>query len=434
MPFHHPAIIPFLSCPILSFYHKNVETQVLIEKIVAYSILQLYRTFTRTDNKEATMPKASELDLEYFDISPERGFLPREDPLVYLPPEFGYLDTFGLKLPELIKLGKVNATAKELPIPSISQLSSLRGPALQLAWVRYGFIQSACAHSQESRIPISIGKNIAWPMYQLAKMLNKPPILSYDGYVLNNWKRKDHDGPIKVDNLELVQTFIEDSDQAWFILIHVDIEYEAATAIRNLREAILAAERFDDSALECALLDIDKALSNMIVTMKRMTEGASPDRYHRIRPWIMSFENITYEGVDEYGGKPQSFRGQTGAQTSIFQSLEAGLQMPPMEINELARYLQEMRLYMPYGHSQFIREVERRSQVREFIVRLAPHFSKIYNRCVEKIFDFLDIHFKYAVTYIFQKTINPKGTGGSDFMKYLKGRLDERKAKAYLKT
>jgi indoleamine 2,3-dioxygenase len=271
-------------------------------------------------------------------------------------------------------------------------------------------------------------------MWRLAKKLNKPPILSYDGYVLNNWKRKDPNGPIRVDNLELVQTFIEDTDQAWFILIHVDIEYKAATAIRNLWEAILAVERLDEDALERALLGIDKALGDMIATMKRMPEGASPDRYYRIRPWIMSFENVIYEGVREYGSRPQSWRGQTGAQTSIFQSLEAGLQMPPMEINELAKYLKEMRLYMPYSHSQFIGEVEVRSRVREFIVNKAPHLADAYNCCVEKICDFLDIHFRYAVTYIFQKTTNPKGTGGSNFMEYLKSRLDERRAKAYLRV
>ena len=186
--------------------------------------------------------------------------------------------------------------------------------------------------------------------------------------------------------------------------------------------------------LSCALLDIDKALGNMIATMKRMPEGTSPDTYYKIRPWIMSFENVLYEGVEEYNGRPQSFRGQTGAQTSIFQALEAGLQMPSMEVNELAKYLKEMRVYMPHSHRQFISEVEMRSRVREFIALQAPSLAGAYNSCVEKICDFLDIHFGYAVTYIFNKTANPKGTGGSDFMKYLKGRLDERRAKAYLRT
>lgn len=377
------------------------------------------------------IPKRENLELAYFDISAERGFLPRADPLTSLPEEWRYLDDFGRALPELIRQSTVNLEAGKLPIPSTQQLSSLCGGALQLAWARYVFIQSACVHSQEP--PLSICKNIALPVWRLSEILNKLPILSYDAYALNNWKRKNPTGPIKVDNLELVQTFIEDPDQAWFILIHVDIEYEAAMAIRNLREAVLAAERLDEEVLECALLDIDKALGNMIATMKRMPEGTSPDTYYKIRPWIMSFEDVVYEGVEEYKGRSQSFRGQTGAQTSIFQSLEAGLQMPPMESNELAEYLNVMRLYMPHRHRQFIREIEARSHIREFIVWRAPYLARVYNCCVDKICDFLDIHFEYAVTYIHQKTSNPKGTGGTDFMRYLKSRLDERRAKAHIK-
>lgn len=377
------------------------------------------------------IPKRENLELAYFGISAERGFLPREDPLTSLSEEWHYLDDFGRALPEMIKMGTVNFEAGKLPIPSTEQLSSLCGGALQLAWVRYVFIQSACVHSQ--KLSFSICKNVALPTWRLSKILNKLPVLSYDAYVLNNWKRKNPRGPIKVDNLELIQMFIEEPDQAWFILIHVDIEYEAAMAIRNLREAVLAVESLDEDVLECALLDIDKALGNMIATMKRMPEGTSPDTYHRIRPWIMSFEDVIYEGVEEYGGRPQSLRGQTGAQTSIFQSLEAGLQMPSMEINELATYLQLMRLYMPQSHRQFIRELEARSRVRDFIVWRAPYLAKAYNSCVDKICDFLDIHFGYAVSYIFKQTTNPKGTGGSDFMKYLKNRLDERRNKAYLK-
>lgn len=376
-----------------------------------------------------------DLKLEYFGMHPERGFLPVKDPLVSLPEEFGYLDSFGLKLPGLIKQGMVNTVAKGLPIPSRRQLYYLDSPSMQLAWVRYAFIQSACVHSQHTGSPISICKNIALPMYWLSKFLKKPPILSYDSYVLNNWRRKDLNGPIKVDNLELIQTFIEDPDQAWFILIHADIEYEAATAIRNLVEAVLAADRkfdSDNDVIGCSLFNISEALNNMIATMKRMPEGASPNKYYRIRPWIMSFDNVIYEGVSEYKGQPQSFRGQTGAQTSIFQSLEAGLQMPPMKSNELARYLKEMRLYMPRGHRWFVKEIEAISEVRDFIKSRAMHLADAYNGCVDKICDFLEIHLQYAITYIHNKTTNPKGTGGTDFMRYLKSRLDERRARAYL--
>lgn len=374
------------------------------------------------------MPSKEYLDLSCFDISPERGFLPLEDPLDSLPTGWEHLDEMGKNLPELIVLNNVNEEAKKLPIPSSVDLCYLTRKELRLAWVRYCFIQSACVHTQKQ--PALICENVARPMWQIAKILSKPPILSYDGYVLNNWSLIDRNKGIKVDNMRLVQTFINDPDQAWFILIHVDIEYQAATAIRNLRSAIIACERMDAMDLEYSLLDIEGSLGNILTTMARMTEGTSPDTYHRIRPWIMSFDKVTYEGVDSQGKSRTScsWRGQTGAQTSIFQTLEAGLQVPELQENMLKGFLKEMRYYMPLGHRRFIEEIEKRSHIRNFIISKAPKLSEPYNRCVNKICDFLEMHFAYAVTYIHQKTANPVGTGGSDFMKYLKGRLDERRA------
>lgn len=373
-----------------------------------------------------------DLRLSSFGISQERGFLPDSDPLIFLQHGLEFLDYFGNQLPELIDSKNILAEAKYLPIPHDEYFKALDLKQLQLAWVRYCFIQSAYVHSQTAT-PISICRNIAQPMWAISKLLNKPPILSYDAYTLNNWKRKDKNGPIAVDNLELIQTFIRDFDQAWFILIHVDIENEAGLAIRNLKEAIVASDMEDLFTLDSALAGINKSLENIINTMRRMPEGTSPDTYYKIRPWIMSFQDVVYEGVADLESKPQSFRGQTGAQTSIFQSLEAGLQMPKLEINELAKHLLDMRNYMPEGHRRFIMKVEEVSQVRKCSA-FSRSISEKYNGCVDKICDFLEIHFNYAVTYIHNKTPNPKGTGGTDFMRYLKGRLDERRQNAYIKN
>lgn len=377
--------------------------------------------------------KQDQLKLEDFDISPSRGFLPNEDPISLLPPGWEYLDDVGNNLPELIESGKILTIAKSLPIPPIEYLLKLNKRQLQLAWVRYGFIQSAYYHMQ-TKAPFSICPNIAKPIWIISRLLNKPPILSYDGYTLYNWKRKDKDGEIKVDNLELIQTFIRDPIQGWFILIHVDIENLAGLAIRNVREAVLAAERKDETALEAALVNIDLSLANIFTTMRRMPEGTSPDTYHKIRRWIMSFENVVYEGVSELNGQPQELiNGQTGAMSSIFQSIEAGLETPPLKINKLAVFLKKMREHMPLGHRKFILELESRSQVRRAIISWAPRLAEIYNSNVTKVCDFLETHYGYAFSYIRKQTENPKGTGNSDFMKYLKGRLDERRENAYIR-
>lgn len=378
------------------------------------------------------MSRNKELGLADFDVSPERGFLPDEDPLTVLPPGWEFLDDFGSNLPELIESGKILTYTKSLPIPPDEYFYVLNKRQLQLAWVRYSHIQSAYVHSQKAG-PFSVCRSIAKPMIALSKILKVRPILPYFAYTLNNWRKKDPAGPIKVDNLELIQTFIRDSDQSWFNLIHVDIEHEYGLGVRNLWDAQLFVEAGDTVGLEQALFNIIGSVKKMIAVMKRMPEGTSPNTYYKIRPWIMFFENVIYEGVDELGGRPQTFPGQTGAQTSIFQSLEAGLQMPKLGENRLAFHLMDMRNHMPEGHREFIEYLEANSRVRDFVISSAPHLVEQYDECVDQELTFLSIHLGYAFYYIHKQTDNPKGTGGTDFMDYLGGRIKERWERAFIK-
>ena len=377
------------------------------------------------------------LRLQDFGVSPDRGYLPNEDPLTVLPSKLDFLDDFGNNLPEHIESKQILARARFLPIPPLEYFSLLNNQELQLAWVRYVFIQSAYVHLQKNTsASISICPSLARSVWAISKLLNKPPILSYDAYVLNNWRRKNPAGDICVDNLQLIQTFIRDSDQSWFNLIHVDIEYEAGLGIHNLWNAVSLAELRDSVGLEQAIFGIEQSIKKMIATMKRMPEGTRPDTYYKIRPWIMPFKNVTYEGVDEpFWDQSKPLRGQTGAQTSIFQSFEAGLQMPKLEAtNELAVHLMDMRNYMPENHRKFIEYLEANSKVRDSIISWAPHLIGRYDNVVYQELTFLSIHLGYAFYYIHKQTDNPKGTGDTpDFMEYLGGRIKERWQRAFIR-
>ena len=373
-----------------------------------------------------------QLSLSDFDVSLTRGFLPEEDPLTELPPGLEFLDDVGNNLPELIESKKILTVAKTLPILPDRYLDRLNKRELMLAWVRCSHVLSGDVHTQTAS-PKIVPRNLAELACAIAEKLGVPPILQYFPYTLNNWKRKDPNGPIKVDNLELIQMFLRIPEQSWFNLIHVDIENEAGLGISNLWEANLCVEHGPIRILEFALLSINESITSMITTMKRMPEGTFPDTYHRIRPWIMSFENVIYEGVNEYNGQPQTFRGQTGAQTSIFQALEAGMQMPRLSDNKLSIHLFDMRKYMLPKHREFIEYLETNSKVREFILSSAPHLIDLYDECVLSILTFLAIHLGYAFYYIHKQTDNPKGTGGTDFMDYLGERIKERWEKGFIK-
>jgi indoleamine 2,3-dioxygenase len=64
--------------------------------------------------------------------------------------------------------------------------------------------------------------------------LHRPPILSYDGYALANWKRFEPAGPIALGNIDTIQNFVHLYDEHWFILVHVEIEARAATLLQSI--------------------------------------------------------------------------------------------------------------------------------------------------------------------------------------------------------
>jgi indoleamine 2,3-dioxygenase len=157
-----------------------------------------------------------------------------------------------------------------------------------------------------------------------------------------------------------------------------------------------------------------------------------------VRPYIHGWKNhpdlpegVIYEGVAVYGGRPQQFRGETGAQSSIVPSLDAMLGVRHRQ-DALSLYLQEMRTYMPPAHRAFIESLEKRCAVREFVERAdRPALNAAFNSCAEELEKFRSLHLEYAARYIFhQAQTDPKnphsvGTGGTPFMEYLKKHRDE---------
>jgi indoleamine 2,3-dioxygenase len=76
--------------------------------------------------------------------------------------------------------------------------------------------------------------NLATPLCRACKLLRRPPILSYDGHALYNWKRFRKDQPIALGNIDTIQNFVHVYDEHWFILVHVEIEALAgASSIRS---------------------------------------------------------------------------------------------------------------------------------------------------------------------------------------------------------
>jgi indoleamine 2,3-dioxygenase len=370
------------------------------------------------------------------ELNHERGFLPVQDPLIQLPKEFDAWEALAQRLPKLLVSDQVQRRIVDLPrfpLEAINDHRERERAMLLLSYLGHAYVWGG------PRPALVLPSRLAVPWHQVAESLGRPPVLSYSSYALHNYFRFDESREIECGNLGLIQNFLGGIDEEWFILIHVEIERKAATAISCLDACINAAEAGEAEQLEVLLSQVESSLRSMHATLSRMPEWCEPFiYYHRVRPYIHGWKNhpdipegVIYEGVEAYGGRPQKFRGETGAQSAIVPALDAMLGVRHNE-DMLSVYLQEMRTYMPPAHRAFIELLERRPPVRAFIQQAGRRaLTSVFNACVDALEDFRSLHFEYAAAYIFQQAqTDPKnphavGTGGTPFTEYLKKHRDE---------
>jgi indoleamine 2,3-dioxygenase len=377
-------------------------------------------------------------DLNAYGLSASRGFLPHHDPIHKLPKaEFVAWEHVAQNLPKFLSGLSVRKTVNSLPEFPVTLLSS--DSELKRAMVILSFIGHAYVFGERpvvDRIPAVLAK----PWYEVAKKMGRPPVLSYESYALDNWQRIDPQGPIEMGNIALLQNFLGGIDEEWFVIVHVDIEAKAAGALHAIARGREAVTKGDVTGLTAALVDMAGSLDAMYQALCRMVEHCDPFIYfHRVRPYIHGWKNnpalpngLVYEGVDEYGGVGQFFRGETGAQSGIIPSCDGFLGVGHKD-DPLKAYLMEMRLYMPPQHKWFLEATEAGPSTRDFVLANPNEaaLSGAYTTCVEWVEKFRTKHLEYAVSYIANQAqrdpANPSqvGTGGTPFVQYLTKHRDE---------
>jgi indoleamine 2,3-dioxygenase len=352
-----------------------------------------------------------------------RGFLPDPDPLRRLPAELGLdrLDELGRDLPSLLEDKNARLYLRELDIPKWPKDSVAAAdlPALRLYYVRLGFAASGYVNQIGQAPATTLPKNIAVPLCHACGLLDRPPILSYDGYALYNWKRFDPAGPIALGNVDTIQNFVHLYDEHWFVLVHVEIEALAAELLAAIDAGAAALRARDGMGVTAALNRIADAVRKQGAVLRRIPEKMDPHVYYRaFRPYIRFFENVVYEGVDT---APASYRGETGAQSSVMPALVAFMKVPHKP-TMLTDHLADMRRFMPKEHRKLLEEIAAMPDPRPLAGRDA------YNAVLEEMARFREIHFGWADLYIHQRVADPRGTGGTPYRQWLQQLIDETRA------
>ena len=372
------------------------------------------------------------------------GFISSEQPLRYLNDknqDEQILEDLACSIPKLLLTNKIRKQIDELPDSFFSHdLSKYSEEELRLLNVQFSFL--AHAYVWGDLVPSKIlCKAIAKPWSNISKMLGRPPILSYASYCLDNWHKINQDEGVNLDNVALNYNFLGGIDEDWFVTIHVCIEHAANKAIQSAFNIALKTETSDcnEKVLLDELTSIKEAMLEVNHIFRKMPEKCDPYiYYHRVRPYIFGWKNnpalpdgLIYESC--FDEKPQLFRGETGAQSSIVPTLDALLNVVH-ERDELREYLDEMKSYMPPSHRKLIKFIEDTSKVKEQISN-NKMLMELYDDCCQEISIFRSQHLRYAADYIHNQSTKStlfgsggskvRGTGGTPFMKYLKKHRDE---------
>ncbi|KAK8014193.1 hypothetical protein PG990_007489 [Apiospora arundinis] len=391
--------------------------------------------------------------LPAFMVSTTRGFLPRMEPVVELPPAFSAVESLLNRMPVktlsgapgLLAEGKFgDAVLAELPDLTDAVECYKDDLVLQNALYRdYSFMASAYllepCHMRflkgegyglaRDRLPAVLARPIA----RSAELCGFKPFMEYAGsYALFNYKLVDPARGLAYDNLRLIRAFEHGLDptssEAGFVLTHVAMVSHSGALVEGVVNSLAAS-------ILGSLLKVNSA-------MEGMWDVSKPRSYTSFRTFIFGitsqsmFPNgVIYEGLDgQDEDKPQSFRGESGANDSMIPLMDnfLGIAMPNTPLTAI---LKDFRSYRPGNHREFLEWVAHESErcgLRDYALSLDAKDTtdeevlesrRLWLKIQNQVRDFRWRHWCFAREYILKQTSHPTATGGSPIVTWLPNQL-----------
>ncbi|XP_066500591.1 indoleamine 2,3-dioxygenase 1 [Hoplias malabaricus] len=395
------------------------------------------------------------LSLRNYHISEEYGFaLPR--PLVKLPPYFQpWMDIAG-RVSDLISTHSLRSSVHQLPLLDTDSLQShgeLRLAHLALSVITMGYVWQEGEQEPVKVLP----QNLAVPYWNVSQKLGLPPILTHADAVLANWRKRDPDGPMDIENLELVYSIPGGDSARGFFLVTLMVELAAVPGLKAIPEVIRGVVAGDVAVVTRALEVVSQAIDSMKEALKLMHSYVDPLVFYGIMRIFLSgwkdnptlAEGLVYEGVKD---EPLEFSGGSAAQSSLLHCLDELLGIKHKE--KSGAFLIRMRSYMPPSHRHFIEDISTSPSLRDFVLKQADgSLTQAYDHCVDRLVALRSYHINIVSCFISvpaarakrlrcggsappqdqdlvkraPTALEERGTGGSEIMSFLKEVRDKSK-------
>ena len=369
--------------------------------------------------------------LEDYGLSPNTGFLPAELPLQRLPhPAYDKWERIINNFQSLLLSKRLRIVIDRLPVLPTSHLETepeWRRAYSMLAFMAHGYIWGGEKPSEILPPPIT------YPLLQVSAHLGVPPVATYSGLCLWNYKPiflADH---LTLDNLSTLTTFTGSLDEQWFYLVSVAMEARGGPAVPLMLKAIDAARCDEPQNVTACLRSFAEILDELGSLLVRMYESCDPHVfYHRIRPYLAGSKNMRDAGLPQGvkyddGTKNPTWRqygGGSNAQSSLIQFFDIvlGIEHRPTgeKRNESSEseaepgvapqarhnFIQEMRQYMPGPHRKFLQAVEAIANIHEYVEshRSNTQLRIAYDACLAMLRALRDKHIQMVSRYIIVKS------------------------------
>ncbi|NWV58486.1 I23O2 dioxygenase, partial [Daphoenositta chrysoptera] len=398
------------------------------------------------DTEEPPLPLA----LTRFQVSEEFGFL-LPDPLTELPAPYGPWMDIAHELPQLIMSHQLRSRVHQMPQLSTQHLrghGELHLAHLVLSCITMGYVWQ---EGEEGTVQV-LPRNLAVPYWEVSQALGLPPILSHADFVLANWRRKDPNGPLEIENLDTIITLPGGESLRGFVLVTLLVEKAAVPGIKAIIGALRAILQCDEETLLRALQELAGAIEAMSKVLRQMHDYVDPAVFYTvIRIFLSGWKDnpamphgLIYEGVSQ---EPMAYSGGSAAQSTVLHAFDELLGICHRE--DSAAFLHRMRGYMPPPHRAFVEEIQRAVSLRQHVLSSGDaRLRAAFNRCVSALTDFRSYHITIVTKYITiaaakakagragpsaragssggkpPSALEGKGTGGSHIFSFLKSIRD----------
>lgn len=373
------------------------------------------------------------LRLRDYDLSPRTGFIPATVPLRRLPGGyFAQWEELASRLPELNRDKTVRQAVHQLPEREFNQSTLNSEEEWRRAYVVLSFIgQSYIWVEGQKGLVDTIPRKVAVPWCHVSDHLHMKPVVCYAGTMVYNFHLLDPHGEWIDKNLHANITFTGTEDESWFYLVPMFVELVAVPALNAMERIYDYMCCHRDNAIAEDLWTVRDSLEKMTVEFNKMSECCKPITFYtEIRPYqagskgLDAFpEGIVYEGVDP---KPRQYSGASAGQSPTIHAIDVFLGV--RHSGSEREFLQTMREHMPKNHRDFLAALEEMPSVRQYCKDSGDqNLIAAFNGVIEEFVKFRSNHVITVARYIVNQqrhsvnpTLNTKGSGGTDFMVFLK--------------